>query len=66
MLDEPMARAAADANASFGAGNSCGSPLNLLDLMVYGVAKVSGPPILCTGKDLARTDIALHPASRVG
>ena len=65
-FDESMARAAADANSSFGSADGRGSPLNLLDLMVYGVAKVTNLPILCTGKDFARTDIAIHPASRVG
>jgi ribonuclease VapC len=40
--------------------------LNLLDLMVYAVAKERGMPLLCTGNDFATTDLAIHPASRVG
>lgn len=58
------AEAAIDANPRFGSGNGQGGPLNLLDLMVYGVAAVTGLPILCTGKDFAATDAVLHPASR--
>lgn len=65
-FDAVMARAAATANEAFGSGSGRGNPLNMLDLMVYGVAKVTGLPILCTGKDFAATDAALHPASRVG
>ncbi|HEX7854970.1 MAG TPA: type II toxin-antitoxin system VapC family toxin [Sphingobium sp.] len=48
----------------YGRGNGSGGLLNLLDLMVYAVAKESGEPLLCTGKDFAATDIALHGASR--
>ena len=48
----------------YGAGNGYGGPLNLLDLMVYAVAKERNEPLLCTGKDFAATDIALHEASR--
>lgn len=58
------ARAAALANAIHGTGNGRGGLLNLLDLMVYGAAKATGLPILCTGKDFATTDALLHPASR--
>ena len=45
-------------------GNSKGGKLNLLDLMVYAVAKRTGRPILCTGRDFASTDADIHPASR--
>lgn len=58
------AGAAAAANAVHGAGNGKGGTLNLLDLMVYGCAKVENLPILCTGLDFAATDAAIHPASR--
>ena len=63
-FDARAAEAAVAANARFGTGNGRGGRLNMLDLMVYGVAKVSGLPILCTGRDFAATDAALHPASR--
>ena len=63
-LIEEAAIAAIEANARYGKGNFEGGKLNLLDLMVYGVAKTTGRPILCTGDDFATTDIAIHPASR--
>ena len=58
------ARVAAAANRIYGAGNTRSGTLNLVDLMVYGCAKVTGRPILCTGRDFAATDAAIHPASR--
>lgn len=58
--------AAALADERYGKGGGSGVGLNLLDLMVYAVARVEGLPILCTGKDFAKTDIGIHPASRVG
>ena len=58
------AHAAVIANELYGSGNGRGGLLNMLDLMVYAVAKVEGLPILCTGKDFAATDAVLHPASR--
>lgn len=63
-FDAAAAAAAVAANELYGSGSGRGSPLNLLDLMVYGVARVTGLPILCTGFDFARTDIAIHPSSR--
>ncbi|MGF7151494.1 ribonuclease VapC [Sphingomonas zeicaulis] len=48
----------------YGKGNGRGGLLNLLDLMVYAVAKERDEPLLCTGKDFAATDVVLHPASR--
>lgn len=63
-FDAEDARAAVTANEIFGSGNGRGGVLNMLDLMVYGMAKRLGLPILCTGKDFAATDIAIHPASR--
>lgn len=55
---------ATEAYESYGKGNGKGGPLNLLDLMVYAVAKERGEPLLCTGKDFAATDLELHEASR--
>jgi ribonuclease VapC len=55
---------AAEANVRFGKGNGGGGVLNLLDLMVYAVARERGEPLLCTGKDFATTDIEIHAASR--
>ncbi len=65
-FDVAMATAAGEAGVRYGKGNSSGVSLNLIDLMVYATAKVSGLPILCTGRDFAKTDAAIHPASRVG
>ncbi len=65
-FDAPAALAAAAANAVYGKGNGSGVALNVVDLMVYGITKVSGLPILCTGRDFAATDAAIHPASRIG
>lgn len=58
------ARAAESANLRYGSGNRSGGLLNLLDLMVYAVARQRGMPILCTGKDYPKTDAMIHPASR--
>lgn len=57
---------AIEANARFGKGTGTGGVLNLLDLMVYAVAKQRGQPLLCTGDDFALTDLPIHPASRRG
>lgn len=59
------ARVAAAANIEHGTGNGRGGTLNLLDLMVYACAKVERRPILCTGRDFAATDAAIHSASRI-
>lgn len=63
-FDQASADAASFASVRYGKGNGLGGHLNILDLMVYGAAKASGLPILCTGKDFAATDAVLHPASR--
>lgn len=55
---------AAAANLAHGAGNGRGGRLNLVDLMVYAIARRLGLPILCTGTDFATTEIDIHPASR--
>jgi ribonuclease VapC len=60
------ARIASEANLRYGKGNGSGGVLNLLDLMVYAVAKEREEPLLCTGKDFATTDLIIHPASRSG
>jgi ribonuclease VapC len=56
------AEIASEAKSIYGWGNGQGGPLNLLDLMVYAVAKQRDMPLLCTGKDFAATDLALHAA----
>ncbi len=58
------ARIAADGNARYGKGNGTGGRLNILDLMVYAVAKERGEPLLCTGRDFTTTDLIIHAASR--
>lgn len=58
------AEVASAANLLYGAGNGRGGRLNLVDLMVYAVAKRLRAPILCTGTDFASTDAAVHPAGR--
>jgi ribonuclease VapC len=63
-FDAGHARIAVEANARYGLGNGHGGRLNLLDLMVYAVAKERGERLLCTGKDFAATDLELHAASR--
>jgi ribonuclease VapC len=49
----------------YGRGNGCGGTLNFGDLLVYAIAKDRGAPLLCTGRDFAATDLAIHPASRL-
>lgn len=63
-FSELHAQIANEAEPLYGSGNGNGGPLNLLDLMVYAVAKERDEPLLCTGKDFAATDIILHAASR--
>lgn len=63
-FDFQAAQAAVDANPRFGTGGGLGGPLNMTDLIVYGVAKTTGRPILCTGKNFIQTDATIHPASR--
>lgn len=65
-FDHAAAEAAVAANSRFGKGNGDGGPLNMLDLMVYGLARVHGLPILFKGKDFPKTDAVLHPSSLVG
>ena len=60
------AATAASAQMTYGKGNGRGGTLNLLDLMVYAVARQSNTALLCTGRDFASTDAAIHPSSRIG
>ena len=55
----------AAARDRFGKGNGKGGKLNFGDLLVYAIAKDCGEPLLCTGRDFASTDLAIHPASRL-
>lgn len=63
--DAGHATIAAEAQRLYGKGNGRGGKLNLLDLMVYAVAKERDEPLLFTGRDFTTTDVAVHPASRV-
>jgi len=58
------AASSAEAHRLHGRGNGRGGSLNMLDLMVYCMAKRLGRPILCTGRDFVSTDAQIHPASR--
>lgn len=64
-MRENVALAAIAGNERYGTGNGRGGTLNMLDLMVYGAARETGLPILCTGKDFAATDAVIHIASRL-
>jgi len=55
---------AVEAHCRHGRGNGHGGKLNMLDVMVYCMAKRLDMPILCTGRDFASTDAQIHPASR--
>jgi len=61
---ENDAEIAAISNEKFGTGTGRGARLNMLDLTVYSVARRTGRPIRCTGKNLQSTDAAIHPAGR--
>ena len=63
--DARHASIAAEAQRRYGKGNGRGGVLNLLDLMVYAVAKERGEALLFTGRDFTTTDVVVHPASRV-
>ena len=49
----------------YGKGRGNRAQLNIVDLMVYGIAKRLDAPILCTGRDFGETDARIHPASRI-
>ena len=54
---EAQARAAADAFLRFGKGRHPAG-LNFGDCMAYAVAQAEGAPLLFTGEDFAKTDVA--------
>lgn len=64
--DTRHAMIAAEAQHLYGKGNGRGGKLNLLNLMVYAVAKQRDEPLLFTGRDFTTTDVRVHTASRIG
>ena len=63
-LTSVHAEIASDAIATYGKGMGGPGQLNLVDLMVYAVARERDAPLLFTGRDFAETDVGIHPASR--
>lgn len=61
-VDVEQAYVARDAWQRFGKGRHQAA-LNFGDCFSYALAFVTGEPLLCTGRDFAQTDVALHPAS---
>lgn len=59
-VDRQVAIAARRAYRTFGKGYHP-AKLNLGDSFAYAHAKVLGVPILCTGRDFAKTDIEVAP-----
>ena len=59
------AEAARAALPLYGKGRQNRAQLNIVDLMVYGIARRLDAPILCTGRDFGETDARIHPASRL-
>ncbi len=57
-FEEEHARVAAEAFARFGKGRHRAA-LNFGDCMTYAVAKLAGRPLLCTGEDFRKTDLAI-------
>lgn len=57
-FSEEHARVAVDAFARFGKGRHRAA-LNFGDCMTYAVAKLAGRPLLCTGEDFRKTDLAI-------
>jgi len=57
-FSEEHARVAAEAFVRFGKGRHRAA-LNFGDCMSYAVAKLAGQPLLCTGRDFAKTDLKL-------
>jgi ribonuclease VapC len=57
-FEEEHARVAAKAFARFGKGRHRAA-LNFGDCMTYAVAKLAGRPLLCTGEDFRKTDLAI-------
>ncbi len=57
-LDRDAAHEALDAFARFGKGTGHPAQLNLGDCFAYAHAKINGLPLLFTGHDFSKTDIA--------
>lgn len=57
-VDDKIAREARDAYRNFGKGRHP-AKLNLGDCFAYALAKVLAEPVLCTGRDFAKTDIPI-------
>jgi ribonuclease VapC len=53
------------AHQRHGRGNGSGGKLNLLDIMVYCMARRLERPILCAGRDFVPTGIMIHKSSRI-
>lgn len=58
-LDEAQARIAREAYRDFGRGSGHPARLNFGDCFAYALAKSEDIPLLCTGGDFAKTDVAL-------
>jgi ribonuclease VapC len=56
---------APEAHQRHGRGSGLGGKLNILDVMVYCMARRLGRPILCAGRDFVPTGIMIHPKSRI-
>ena len=56
-VDDEMPRAAFDAFRRFGKGQGHPAQLNIIDCVVYALAKVRSQPLLFKGGDFDRTDI---------
>jgi ribonuclease VapC len=56
-FEERHAEVAIDAFGRYGKGRHPAA-LNILDCMTYATARIAGEPLLFTGNDFARTDIA--------
>ena len=57
-FDETHASVALDAFSRFGKGRHSAA-LNFGDCCTYAIASAAGEPLLCTGEDFAKTDLAL-------
>ena len=63
-VDLPLADAAFEAFRRYGKGRGHPAQLNIIDCVVYALARTRGLPLLCKGNDFIYTDIipALGPA----
>lgn len=59
-MTDQDAELAANAYARYGKGKHP-ARLNICDCFAYALAKRTGEPLLCTGKDFAQTDLELVP-----